>query len=113
MPRLNSGTLRSLALLGAQARLREIEDERTAIRRMFPNAAPGLGRGRRRSFERTQRKAARVRKQRRMTVAQRKAVSVRMKKYWAGRRKAKAAKSARKSRRRAATKATKQLTAEA
>jgi len=71
---------RRLARVGAQARLEELRAEDAAIRRAFPDLAakppPAKG-GRRRS---------------RMSAAARKAVSERMKKYWAERRKAKAKK---------------------
>ena len=79
------------ARLGAEARLAALELEREAILRSFPDLARrrnargaaagtesggGGRRGRRKSH---------------MSAAARKAVSVRMKKYWASRRKAKAA----------------------
>ena len=73
MADLSREQLRRLARLGAQARLEELKREEAAIRQAFPD----LGRtvsagGRRRS---------------RMSAAARKAVSERMKKYWAARRK--------------------------
>jgi hypothetical protein len=73
------------ARLGASARLTEIERERQAIFREFPDlrrarpqvdgtleSDPAAGRGGRR-------------KRKKMSAAQRKAVSERMRKYWAGR----------------------------
>jgi len=76
---------KALERLGAQARLAELNGEIAAIRRAFP----GLGRGRQPAGD----KPARTRRRRsRMSPAARRAVSVRMKKYWADRRKAKAAK---------------------
>ena len=79
---LSREQLRRLARLGAQARLEELRAEEAAIRQAFPDVAggpavPGGGPRRRRS---------------RMSAAARKAVSERMKKYWADRRKAKARK---------------------
>ena len=80
MADLSKEQLRRLARVGAQARLEELRAEEAAIRRGFPDLAakgrPAKG-GRRRS---------------RMSAAARKAVSERMKKYWAERRKAKAKK---------------------
>jgi hypothetical protein len=71
--------LHRLAHLGASARLHELEREREAIIRAFPDlrgASPASAaptQARRRAF--------------RMSAAQRRAVSARMKKYWAERRK--------------------------
>jgi hypothetical protein len=76
---LNRNDLKHLARLGAKARLEELRQEEAAIRRAFPDlfskraaqpAAKGGGRRRRR-----------------MSAAARKAVSDRMTKYWAERRK--------------------------
>jgi hypothetical protein len=83
--------LRRLAQIGAAARLAELERERATLLRLFPGlratsgrrsgtsntvASDGTGRGRRR-------------RRRGMSPAARKAVSIRMKRYWAARRKAK------------------------
>jgi hypothetical protein len=83
--------LKRLARLGAAARLAELNRERAALLRNFPGlraasddsspAEEGTGRGGRR------------RRRGGMSAAARRAVSVRMRKYWAARRKAKAAKS--------------------
>lgn len=71
-----------LARLGAQARLEALDREREAILRSFP----GIRRG---SATQSTANDHRVRRGRRpMSAAERKAVSARMKKYWAGRRKA-------------------------
>lgn len=88
MANLNQEQLRRLARLGAVARLEQLRQEEAAIRAEFPElfgsarrsdpAAPAAG-------ERQPRK-------RRMSAANRKAVSERMRKYWAERRKAKAGK---------------------
>ena len=75
---------KELERLGAQARLDQLQHEIAAIRRAFP----GLGGGRRPAPAGD---GAPVKRRRsRMSAAARKAVSVRMKKYWAARRKAKA-----------------------
>ena len=71
-----------LARLGAEARLEALEREREAILRSFP----GIQRG---SATRSAANDQPARRRRRpMSAAERKAVSARMKKYWAGRRKA-------------------------
>lgn len=76
--------LKRLARLGAQARLDQIEAERRAILRAFPGlslAAPAAGRGKAAEAAPKKKKS---RKRRQMTAEQRKAVSDRMKKFWAG-----------------------------
>ena len=84
MADLNRNDLKNLARLGAKARLEELRQEEAAIRRAFPELfskgagallAAKAGGGRRR--------------RRRMSAAARKAVSDRMTKYWAERRKSK------------------------
>jgi hypothetical protein len=89
---LNLEVLRRLARLGAQARLEQIETERRAILAAFPDL-----RARRRGRKpgaRTQPPkagtpaAAKPQRRRKMTPAQRREVSERMKRYWAERRKA-------------------------
>jgi hypothetical protein len=85
---MKQAELRHLAKIGAAARLAELDRERAELLRLFPglrasSAASasnggGLGAGRRR--------------RRGMSAAARRAVSIRMKKYWAARRKAKASK---------------------
>jgi hypothetical protein len=86
---LNPEQLRRLARLGAVARLEQLRQEEAAIRSEFPEL---FGRGRRAAAvvgaeKPAKRKRARNRKP--MTAAQKKAVSERMRKYWAERRKAK------------------------
>ena len=84
---LNREVLRRFAKLGAQARLEQIEMERKSILATFPDLVQRGGRrqaGTRRSPAAAAPKAVR---RRRMTAAQRKEVSVRMKKYWADRKK--------------------------
>ena len=93
MANLNAEQLRRLARLGAMSRLEQIRAEEAAIRAEFPEL---FGRGARRetvggdsagdgSTRRRRRRPA-------MSAAARKAVSERMRKYWAERRKAKGAK---------------------
>jgi hypothetical protein len=79
-----------LARLGALARLQALEEERNQILATFPDlkktSAAGQAGAAKQSGPRTRRRV--------MSAASRKEVSVRMKKYWAERRKAKAAKAA-------------------
>ncbi len=77
--------LRELAKEGAERLLRELRAEIIAIERTFPE----LALPRRRRAVRQSLKTARNRT-RQMSAEARKAVSVRMKKYWAERRKAQA-----------------------
>jgi hypothetical protein len=81
MAHLSQEQFRRLAQLGAQARLEELRQEEAAIHAAFPElfarggqAAADNGAARRQP----------------MSAAARKAVSVRMRKYWAERRKANA-----------------------
>ena len=90
MPRQASGLsterLRELARSGAEALLRQLRAEVIAVERTFPELAlPAKRRAVRRSIEKAERRG------REMSAAARRAVSRRMKKYWAERRKAKAA----------------------
>ena len=85
MPRkgLSVEQLRELARDGAEAALRRLHAEITAIERTFPELAlSGTRKALRKSVS-----AARKRTKR-MSATARKAVSQRMKKYWAERRKA-------------------------
>ena len=88
MANLNQEQLRRLARLGAIARLDELKQEEAAIRKEFPEL---FGRGRKSASGKTSAGGAGGRK-RAMSAANRKAVSERMRKYWAERRKAKAGK---------------------
>jgi hypothetical protein len=86
MPDVDRQQLRKWAVTGAEQRLLEIAIEAEAIHRAFPElrqqtAAGAPGRARTGS----------ARKRAGMSAANRKAVSERMKKYWAGRRGAAAA----------------------
>jgi len=82
---LNTEQLRRLARLGAIARLEQLKQEETAIRSEFPEL---FGRGRRAAPE-AAKVAKRRPRRRKMSRAEKKAVSERMRKYWAERRKAK------------------------
>jgi hypothetical protein len=83
--RLNPQQLRDFARAGAEAALKRLRAEIIAIERAFPELAlPRRRRAMRRSVER-----ARTRT-RQMSAAARKAISARMRRYWAERRKAQA-----------------------
>jgi len=88
---LNADQLRRLARLGATSRLEQIRAEEAAIRGEFPELF-GRGANRGRAGTAAAAPAARRRRRSAMSAAQRKAVSERMRKYWADRRKAKGAK---------------------
>jgi hypothetical protein len=104
---LNKEVVARLARFGAQARLEQIEAERRAILSAFPDLARlsgerpagGLRVRRLKMTRKTKGAAAGAegapvaaprRRKKRMSAAARKAVSERMKKYWAARRKEKA-----------------------
>ncbi len=90
---LSQDQLRRLARLGATARLEQLRQEEAAIRAEFPDlfgrrrhaSSDAAGAGQAGGSATRRRRAA-------MSAAGRKAVSERMRKYWAERRKAKAAK---------------------
>ena len=88
MADLSRDELQRLARLGAKSRLEELQREEASIRRAFPDLF-GRGRGRK---ARASSAAPAGRKRRGMSAAGKKAVSIRMKKYWAERRKAKGSK---------------------
>jgi hypothetical protein len=91
---LNREDLQKYARLGAQARLQELKQEEVMIRQAFPELfRPGT-----RSIGPVTRKTEGEsavsdvpRRRRGMSAAARREVSERMKRYWAGRRKAKGA----------------------
>jgi hypothetical protein len=85
---LNAEQLRRLTRLGAVARLEQLRLEEAAIRAEFPEL---FGRGRQRARDAAPPAAGKTRRRRRakMSAEARKAVSERMRKYWAERRKAK------------------------
>jgi hypothetical protein len=76
------------ARLGAEARAAELSAELAAIYRAFPGLRRAGGRSAAAGAGGAEPAVRRHRKP--MTGAQKKAVSIRMKKYWAGRRKAQA-----------------------
>jgi hypothetical protein len=77
-----------LARLGAQARIDELRREEAAIRAAFPDVFAGRprGRGAAAASEISGGRPGGRRKRRGMSAAARKAVSERMRKYWADRR---------------------------
>jgi hypothetical protein len=81
--RVSGQRLREWARAGAEAALKQLRAEITAIERTFPELALPRRRG---AVGRSVRKARK--RARRMSAAARKAVSARMTKYWAERRKA-------------------------
>jgi hypothetical protein len=100
MTNLTPDVLKSLVRLGAQARLEQLDIERHAILGAFPELrtaavrrAPGRPRSAKPATKPASPEPAKpARKVHKMSAAERRAVSERMKKYWAKRRKAKAAK---------------------
>lgn len=83
--RLTAAKLTELARVGAETALKHLRAEIVAIERAFPELAlPQRRRAIRRSLTNASRRT------RRMSAAARRAVSERMKRYWAERRKAKA-----------------------
>jgi hypothetical protein len=89
---LSREQMNRLTRRGALAVLEELEREAAAIRRAFPGLAGGRGRQGRSASDGASAVRATVRRRPAMSAANRKAVSERMKKYWAERRKAKAKK---------------------
>lgn len=91
---LNKDDLRRFARLGAMRRLEDIRNEEAAIRAAFPElfrggSAPTDATAPARSAKRAKKAKKAGRRRAGMSAEARKAVSERMKKYWAGRRKAK------------------------
>jgi hypothetical protein len=86
---LSHEALRRLTRLGAVARLEQLREEEASIRAEFPEL---FGRGRRVQAAPAETTGAKRRKRKAMTPAQKKAVSERMRKYWAERRKTKSGK---------------------
>ncbi len=95
MPNTSSRVeLKRLALIGAQGRIEALRAEIDSLVGMFPelkNIAGTAGRGGRTAKKAASAAAGGSRRNWNMSSAQRKAVSARMKKYWAARRKEKAA----------------------
>lgn len=93
MASLSQDQLRRLARLGATARLEQLRQEEAAIRAEFPDLFGRRGKGPPDAAGTGQAGGGAARRRRAaMSAAGRKAVSERMRKYWAERRKAKAAK---------------------
>lgn len=87
---LNNDDLRRFARLGAMRRLEDIRQEEAAIRSAFPELFRGGGRAAKAASAKAAPAAKATRRKRsKMSAAARKAVSLRMKKYWAARRSAK------------------------
>lgn len=84
MAKMASVELRTLAIVGARARLQELQGEIAALVKAFPE----IGRGSAKSVATTLKRKKSGRKTP-MTAAERKEVSERMKRYWASRRAAK------------------------
>jgi hypothetical protein len=82
--------MKELARVGAQARLAELLAEVAEIQRMFPGIG-GAKRGRPVASEAPGAKVAKRGRRKPMSTAEKKAVSKRMRKYWAARRKDKKA----------------------
>ena len=84
-PNLTAAHLRELARTGAEVTITRLRAEIIAIERTFPELRLPQGR---RAFRRSLQTA--TKRTRTMSAAARKAVSARMKRYWAERRKAQA-----------------------
>jgi hypothetical protein len=85
LPNLTTDRLRELARTGAEVTLKRLRAEIIAIERAFPELRlPAGRRALRKSFKQVRTRT------RTMSAAARKAVSARMKRYWAERRKAQA-----------------------
>lgn len=87
MAKIASVELRRLALVGARARLQELQGEIATLVKAFPE----IGRAGARPAA-TSTKRRKPGRKTPMTAAERKEVSERMKRYWASRRAAKSAK---------------------
>ena len=95
MTDLSREQLRQLATKGAMARLEELRSEEAAIRQAFPELgrkSPAAPAAKASPVAVGKAAATSARSQNRMSPAARRAVSERMKRYWAERRKAKAGK---------------------
>ncbi len=82
---LSAGKIREFARAGAEVTIKRLRAEIIAIERTFPELAHSR---RRRAARKTVKQA--TNRTRRMSAAARKAISQRMQRYWAERRKAKA-----------------------
>jgi hypothetical protein len=85
--------LRSLALVGARARLSTLQTEVASLLATFPELRSGrLARGTSADGAATPRRGKKPGRKRPMSAAEKKAVSARMRKYWAERRAGRGAK---------------------
>ncbi len=84
---LSRGEMHRLARVGAQARLQELERERALILKAFPGLEAGVPA----NVAAPQDAGRAPRRRRTMSAAQRREVSVRMRRYWAARRRERAA----------------------
>jgi hypothetical protein len=85
---LSQSQLRELALIGARERLEQLRDEQARLRNVFPELfRPGRRPAAQSNSNAAAAPARRRRRRPKMSAAQRKAVSERMRKYWADRRK--------------------------
>ena len=95
---VTSDALRQFALVGAQQRVQQLQEEIDTIVEQFPELRQGRGPGARKAAVNRDEPSRRIRsgngatgkqrrKRRTMTTAERKAVGERMKKYWAARKK--------------------------
>jgi len=78
--------VQQLARLGAIARLKELEEEAAAIRRMFPNLNVPAGKRSANAPSAAPKTAKRKKRARQMSPEARKAASERMRAYWAKKR---------------------------
>jgi hypothetical protein len=88
---LSPDQLRVLARLGAEVRVQELRQEEAAIRAMFPDLFGGGRQARDAGEDGAAPATTRRRRRQKMSPAARKAVSERMRRYWAERRKARPA----------------------
>ena len=88
---MSTEDMRRLARLGAAARIVELQSELASLRAAFPGLGTPRGRKPAAAVAAVAEEAAPTRRRRRsrMSPANRRAVSVRMKKYWAEKRKEK------------------------
>jgi hypothetical protein len=89
---LSQAQMRELAVVGARTRLEELRREEAALRAAFPELFRGSRGPTGRGTSRSSTAASKRRRRSRMSAAARKAVSERMTKYWAERRKQQAQK---------------------
>jgi hypothetical protein len=84
---LSRQELRQLAITGAQAKIQELDAQRMTLLQEFPELDSSRGSATVRHATARGRRRRRIRRTRRFTAAQRRAISLRMKRLWAERRK--------------------------